>query len=63
MHDQCAKKVMLDHKRPNLTIRGMDQILMIYVVLSETWLPKVLGVMLYIRPLRIWVRYNALYGI
>ena len=53
MHDQCAKKVMLDHKRPNLTIRGMDQILMIYVVLSETWLPKVLGVMLYIRPLRI----------
>ena len=37
------------HGRPKLTIRGIDQILMIYVrVSSETWLPQVRGVMLHI---------------
>ena len=37
------------HRRPKLTIRGIDQILMIYIrVSSETWPLKVRGVVLHI---------------
>ena len=37
---------------------------MIYVhIYMELWLPKVCGVVLHIRLLRIWSLYRALYGI
>ena len=40
------------HRRPKLTIRGIDQIFMIYLrVSSETWLLYVCGVVLHIGPL------------
>ena len=45
-------------------IRGIEQVLMIYVrVSSETCLPEVRGVMLHSGPLRILALYKALYGI
>ena len=40
------------HRRPKLTIRGIDQIFMIYLrVSSETWLLYVCGVVVHIGPL------------
>ena len=43
---------VLYHRRPKLTIRGIDQIFMIYLrVSSETWLLYVCGVVLHIGPL------------
>ena len=56
----CSKNL----RHLKLTIRGIEQILMIYVhVSSETWLPKVRSVMLHSGPLGIWALYKALYGI
>ena len=42
------------HRCPKLTIRVIDQILMIYArVSSDTWPPKVRGVVLHFGPLKI----------
>ena len=56
-HFVTHKQVQADkqhpiHMRPKLTIRGIDQIFMIYLrVSSETWLLYVCGVVLHIGPL------------
>ena len=50
------------HRCPKLTIRGIDQILMICVRVSSEDV-TVGRVVLHIRPLRIWVLHKALYGI
>ena len=43
---------IFNHRRPKLTIRGIDQIFMIYLrISSETWLLYVCGVVLHIGPL------------
>ena len=48
--DSCY--CLFSHRRPKLTIRGIDQIFMIYLrVSSETWLLYVCGVVLHIGPL------------